>query len=62
MTDSPIGGEHATTINGNGYDPGLKDILAVADDIGLNQKRAKRIALQISETVNEMLSEYIREK
>lgn len=25
-----IGGEHATTVNGNGADPGMDDILAVA--------------------------------
>lgn len=30
------GGEHATTVNGNGVNRGMEDILAVAKGIGLN--------------------------
>ena len=37
-----IGGEHATTINGNGIDPGMDDILAVAKKIGLGITKAKK--------------------
>lgn len=40
-------GEHATTINGEGKNPSLDDVLAVAKNIGLNEKSAKEIALDI---------------
>ena len=42
-------GEHATTINGEGKNPTLEDILAVAKNIGLKEKFAKDIALDIQE-------------
>jgi serine/threonine-protein kinase HipA len=42
-------GEHATTIAGNGRDPGLDDILAVAKQAGLSQRWAKTTALEIKE-------------
>ncbi len=54
-----IGGEHATTVNGNGVNPGLDDILAVAKKIGLNSTKAKEIALNIRECVNERIKEYL---
>lgn len=54
-----IGGEHATTINGEGINPTLKDILAVADNIGINAGKAKGIALDIRECVEDMLKEWI---
>ena len=54
-----IGGEHATTINGNGKNPGMADILAVAKKIGLNGAKAGKIANEIKECVFERLSEYI---
>jgi serine/threonine-protein kinase HipA len=50
-----VGGEHATTVNGNGMNPGMDDVLAVAEKIGLNLPRAKRIAISIQEKVQEML-------
>lgn len=50
-----IGGEHATCVNGNGRDPSLVDILAVADKIGIAKGSAKRIAQQVQETVREEL-------
>lgn len=46
---SSFNGEHATTINGNGVNPALEDILTVAKNIGLKEKRAKDIALEIQE-------------
>jgi len=55
-----IGGEHATTVNGNGVNPELEDILAVAKKIGLNISVAKKTALDIRDCVNDMLSEYIK--
>lgn len=46
---SSFNGEHATTINGEGKNPSLDDIWAVAKNIGLNEKSAKDIALDIQE-------------
>ena len=44
---SSFNGEHATTINGEGKNPSLKDILVVAKNIGLKDKQARDIALDI---------------
>lgn len=54
-----IGGEHATTVNGNGVNPGLDDIIAVAKKIGLNTTKAKETAFDIRECVHEKLKNYI---
>lgn len=56
---SSIGGEHATTVNGNGVNPSMEDILAVAKRIGLNMTKAKKTASEIQERVSVMLREYI---
>lgn len=50
-----IGGEHATCINGNGNNPQLSDILALAEKIGLKKSKAKEIAEFVRETVYEEL-------
>lgn len=42
-------GEHATTINGEGKNPNLDDILAVAKNVGIKEKQAKEIALDIKD-------------
>lgn len=55
-----IGGEHATTVHGNGTNPGLDDVLAVAKDIGISQRKAKQIATQVQECVMEELGEYVQ--
>lgn len=44
---SSLNGEHATTINGEDKNPSLEDILAVAKNIGIKEKHAKDIALDI---------------
>lgn len=44
---SSFNGEHATTINGEGKNPNLEDILAVAKNIGIKEKQAREIALDI---------------
>ena len=44
---SSLNGEHATTINGEGKNPTLDDIIAVAKNIGIKEKSAKDIALDI---------------
>lgn len=48
-----IGGEHATTVNGNGYAPGMEDILEEAVRSGLNRRKAREHAEQIKEIVKE---------
>ena len=54
-----INGEHATTINGNGVNPGLNDILKVAEKIGLDKKKAEKIAIEIRETVRKDLEIFL---
>ena len=46
---SSFRGEHATTINGNGKDPGHDDILAVARQAGISLRWAKAVADEIEE-------------
>jgi len=53
---SSIGGEHATSINGNGRNPGLDDLLAVAESVKLGKEKSRRIALDIKEIVSSQLS------
>ena len=53
-----IGGEHATTVHGNGRDPGMQDILAAADAAGLDRRRARRIAEQVRDCVAAHLGKY----
>ena len=50
-----LGWEHATCVNGNGRDPSIKDILAVAGQIGVAKVKAKEIAEQIQQAVSEDL-------
>lgn len=54
-----INGEHATTINGNGVNPGLTDILKVAEKIGLDKKKAEKIAIEIKEIVKKDLEIFL---
>lgn len=52
-----IGGEHATTVNGNGKNPQKADLLAVADKISLSKEKARIIIDQTETTVKEELGE-----
>lgn len=54
-----LGGEHATTVNGNGIRPEVSDLLAVAVQIGIREPQAKKIALEVQECVYEMLGKYL---
>lgn len=54
-----INGEHATTINGNGVNPGLNDILKVAEKIGLDKKKAEKISIEIKEIVKKELEIFL---
>ncbi len=56
---SSVGGEHATTVYGNGINPGMQEILAVAKEIGMKEKQAKIIANDIRGCVEEYLKEYL---
>jgi serine/threonine-protein kinase HipA len=57
---SSLGGEHATTVNGNGVNPGMDDILAVAKRIGLNTTKARNTAGCIRDCVFDMLRDYVK--
>ncbi|MBO4712098.1 type II toxin-antitoxin system HipA family toxin [bacterium] len=50
-----VGGEHATTVAGEGKNPTITDILTVAKKIGMKESHAKQIAENVKETVNERL-------
>ena len=52
---SSFGGEHAIRVNGNGSNPTKKDILAVAERIGLAKAKSKEIAEHVRQTVFEEL-------
>ena len=54
-----INGEHATTINSNGVNPDLNDILKVAEKIGLDKKKAEKIAIEIKEIVKKELEIFL---
>lgn len=54
-----LNGEHATTINGNGSDPDLEDLLAVAGRAGIREAQARKIAYEVRECVESMLAEYL---
>ena len=57
-----IGGEHATTVNGNGKNPSLVDILAVAENIGIKKDEALNIATEIKGIVEKNLSHFLKRK
>ena len=46
---SSFNGEHSITINGEGKNPTLADILTVAKNIGIKEKQARDIALDIKD-------------
>lgn len=56
-----IGGEHATTVHGNGKNPKISDMLAVAENIGMDKKKAECIAEQVRECVEHRLGKYLRQ-
>lgn len=55
-----IGGEHATTIHGNGINPSMDDLLAVAKNIGITALKARTIAEEIREIVFDRLIDYLK--
>ncbi len=53
-------GEHTTTVAGNGKNPGIKELMAVGVEAGMNKNACKNIAEIIRENVNEMLGKYMK--
>ena len=52
-----LGGEHATTINGNGRNPGIQDLLEVGRQFGLSNRFAKTVAVEVYDCVYKYLGE-----
>lgn len=50
-----VNGEHATMVNGNGFNPGKEEILEVAKNIGLDERKAVQIYDRVYECVEEYL-------
>lgn len=55
-----IGGEHATTVNGEGKNPVMKDILKVAEKNGIKFSHAKEIADEVENCVQENLGRWLK--
>ncbi|MBR1815539.1 MAG: type II toxin-antitoxin system HipA family toxin [Lachnospiraceae bacterium] len=53
-------GEHTTSINGNGKNPTLEDIVSVAKSNNIDTEKAGEIAEEISLKVNERLNKFIK--
>lgn len=54
-----LGGEHATTINGEGKNPTLKDIFAVAEKNDIKHSLAEEIALEVKMCVEKDLKRWL---
>lgn len=54
-----VGGEHATCVNGNGKNPGMKDLLEVGKATGLSKNKLEGIAEEIRELVLMELAKYL---
>ena len=52
-------GEHTTTIDGNGRNPGRKELLAVGIAAGMRRSNCERIIDTIQACVSQMLGEYM---
>ncbi|MCI6064472.1 MAG: type II toxin-antitoxin system HipA family toxin [Roseburia inulinivorans] len=53
-------GEHTTTVDGNGRDPGIKELMEVGKKAGLKKDWCREAAEEIRVCVNEMLGEYLQ--
>lgn len=54
-----IGGEHATCVNGNGKNPGMKELIDVGKALGVSEAKRKSIAEEIREIVVSELCEFL---
>ena len=55
-----VGGEHATTVAGEGKNPTMNDILAVAKKAGIKESLARQTAEKVQETVNKQLGKIMK--
>ena len=53
-------GEHTTTVDGNGRNPGKKELLAVGTMAGMKKELCMDIITEIKSCVNEMLGMYLK--
>ena len=53
-------GEHTTTVDGNGRNPGRKELLAVGMTAGMKKSACERIIDEIQTCVTQMLGEYLK--
>lgn len=51
-------GEHTTTVDGNGQNPGMKELLAVGKEAGLRLNRCRQIAEEIREKTRDVERKY----
>ena len=51
-------GEHSTTVDGNGRNPGMKELLAVGKAAGMSAKNCKVIAEEIGEKTRTLEATY----
>ena len=54
-------GEHTTTVDGNGINPGVKELLAVGTSAGMSKNKCQIIINEIEGCIEQMLSEYIKQ-
>lgn len=52
-------GEHTTTVDGNGVDPGHKELVAVGVQAGLKKGMCEALAMEIEECVQRQLGRYL---
>ena len=52
-------GEHTTTVDGNGKDPGIRELVRVGVQAGMNKDICEEITQEIQRCVGEMLEEYV---
>ena len=52
-------GEHTTTVDGNGRNPGEKEILAVGVSAGMEKAECKKIMNQSADCVKQILGKYL---
>lgn len=52
-------GEHTTSVDRNGFDPGRKEQLAVGQTAGMTKKKCEQIADEIQEITAKELAQYL---
>lgn len=57
-----LNNEHATTINGEGKNPNIENILAIAKTFNLNEKWAKETVETINSITSKNLKQYLKTK